>query len=272
MGAAAVVSCAPELAAARPRPEPSGPASSGWRAPVKGGLLRGFDFGADPFARGAHRGVDLVARPGTRVGSTCSGRVAFAGPVAHTRVVTVACGAWRVTHLPLKETTVAAGDAVRTGRKLGTVAAASAHAGLHLGVRRAGDRLGYVDPWPLLDRVAGDPRGPGIVPARRARPARRAPVPRRPRKGPRLPGTTARPTGDVPEPVVAPGVAPAPAVAARRPARDDRVVIGNRPAELAPPVAWLGLAMLLAAAARSRPRRLVHAIRLRAKEPATRAR
>ena len=259
MGSAAAVSCAPEPAPAHARS-----AVSGWRAPVGGELVRGFDAGRDPFSGGAHRGIDLSARPGARVGATCAGRVAFAGPVARLRVVTVTCGSWRVTHLPLAELAVAAGDAVRTGQKLGTVAASTDHAGLHLGVRRAGNRFGYVDPWSLLDRSAGDPGEPGTVPARRWRPAGRARVPRA-RRGPRA---ATRPRGDVSAPVAVPRVVSAPAPAAHRPSAGDQTVAGR----LAPPLAWLGLALLLGGVARTRSRRVTHSIRLRAKEPATRGR
>ena len=81
--------------------------------PVPGGVARGFDYAGDPFARGHHRGVDLATRPGEPVRAACGGRVTFAGRAgANGRAVTVRCGPWSVTHLPLRELAVHAGDRV----------------------------------------------------------------------------------------------------------------------------------------------------------------
>jgi Peptidase family M23 len=157
------------------------PAIAGWRPPVRGEVARVFDPGR-PFEAGRHRGVDLAAPPGTEVRAPCAGEVAFAGPVAAAgRVVTLRCGTWRVTHLPLAATAVRAGAAVEPGALLGTVAATPGHAGLHLGVRREGTRFGYVDPLRFLaTRRAPPPLGPAprpVRPPRAAPPSLRAPVP-----------------------------------------------------------------------------------------------
>ena len=145
-------------------------------APVAGPVERGFDPGV-PFEAGRHRGIDLAAAPGTPVRAACSGPVAFAGRIGSSGgIVTVRCGAWRVTHMPLA--TIAARGRVRHGAVIGTVAAASGHAGLHLGVRREGTRFGYEDPLRFLTGPSPAPplgRGP-----RSARP-RRPPLVRRPR-------------------------------------------------------------------------------------------
>ena len=167
-----------------------------WRRPVPGPVARGFAYSpAEPFAAGRHRGVDLAARPGEAVRAPCSGVVAYAGR----GVVTLRCGPWRVTHLPLATLTVRAGARVREGARLGTLAASREHLGLHLGVRRAGDRFAYVDPLPFLrpemPRVGppAAPRGraphaPGAAP-RRPEPRRRCPEPRRrARAAPTAPG------------------------------------------------------------------------------------
>jgi hypothetical protein len=141
-----------------------------WRRPVPGAVSRAFAYSpAEPFAAGRHRGADFAARPGETVRAACSGRVAYAGR----GVVTLRCGPWRVTHLPLATLAVGAGTHVREGARIGTVAASREHAGLHLGVRRAGDRFAYVDPLRLLGPPANVPRaGPlGDAP-------RRAPPPR----------------------------------------------------------------------------------------------
>ena len=192
-----------------------------WRRPLPGAVERAFAYSAArPFAAGQHRGADFAGRPGAVVRAACGGRVAFAGR----GVVTLRCGPWRVTHLPLATLTVQAGARVREGARLGTLAPSAEHAGLHLGVRRAGDRFAYVDPVPLL--------GPEI-----------------PRVGP--PGVApVRPRGVVP-------VGPAGGVAPARP----RGVAPGHPRGIAPassavrirgvatwPV-WLGLALALAGAA-----------------------
>jgi murein DD-endopeptidase MepM/ murein hydrolase activator NlpD len=217
---------------------------------VPGEVRRGFDAGAHPFASGAHRGVDLDARPGDRVSATCAGPVTFAGAVGGSRVVTIACGAWRVTHLPLGDLAVAPGQAVRPGQPLGTVGAGDDHAGLHVGVRRAARRFGYVDPWPLFHRgAASDPIPVAGPPSRpRGRPAAR----RRPGTAPRAPRSPLR------------------AVRVLRPSRP----VARRPvdAPLASPLAWAGLAVLLGGVVSLRPRRRAVPIRLRAKEPLTRTR
>ena len=53
----------------------------GWVRPVDGDVLRAFAVGADRYAAGQHRGVDLAAPPGAPVRAACGGRVSFAGRV-----------------------------------------------------------------------------------------------------------------------------------------------------------------------------------------------
>ncbi|HEX4691418.1 MAG TPA: M23 family metallopeptidase [Solirubrobacteraceae bacterium] len=158
------------LAWALPCPSARG---ASWARPVLGAVTRGFDVHGSPFAAGLHRGVDLAAPPGTAVGAPCGGRVVVAGRVgASGRVVTVACGPWHATVLPLASVAVRRGAQVRAGRFVGTAAGGSAHAGIHLGVRRASDRFGYVDPLRLLPRE--HPWVPVAPPAGRARRGHRA--------------------------------------------------------------------------------------------------
>jgi hypothetical protein len=203
-----VVAAVVLLAALAPRAE-------GWRRPVPGAVTRAFTYAREaPFRRGRHRGADLAARPGATVRAACGGRVV----TARWGVVTVRCGPWRVTHLPLAALAVRAGTAVREGGRLGTLAASRDHRGLHLGVRRAGDPFAYVDPLRLL---------PGGGPA----PPTGVGVPRR-RTGPRT-----APSRRAPPPLRAPP-----------PAVSRRVrVSGGRP--LAPWPAWLGLGLALCGAA-----------------------
>ncbi len=145
------------------------------------------------------------------MGAACSGRVVWAGR----DVVTVRCGSYRVTHLPLQSVAVASGARVRAGVRIGTLARGRDHAGLHVGVRRAGDRFGYVDPVPLLaEPPPGVPAAPRVAPRPRTALPRAAPP-------------AAVPLGERP-----PLAGPAPAAV--------RV--------LAPWPAWLGLAVLLAGA------------------------
>jgi len=154
--------------------------------PVGGPVTRGFDLGSNPFEGGRHRGADLSARPGDVVRAPCRGPVVVAGRVgASGRVVTVLCGRWRVTVMPLAAVTVRRGADVRAGARVGTVAPSSEHAGLHLGVRRDGSRFGYVDPLRFLE--VSRPPAPPLV-------------------GPR--GPARRPPRAVPTPVLRPAAAP----------------------------------------------------------------
>jgi hypothetical protein len=188
--------------------------------PVPGEVARGFDYRGDPFAAGHHRGIDLAVAPGTPVRAACSGRVTFAGRAgANGGVVTIRCGRWNVTHLPLASLATRTGDAVRTGFPLGTAARAREHDGLHLGVRRATDPQGYVDPAPLLRTTAPRPAPPAAPRA-----------------------TTRRPAPPPPHPAPLPLAQPAPGQGSSPP--------------LAPWPAWAGLALLLSGAAGARGARV----------------
>src|SRR4051812_21104169 len=88
------------------------PAAAAWRRPVPGAVSRPFSFGPDRFRAGWHRGVDLSARAGAVVRATCAGRVVTARP----GLVTLRCGRWRVTHLPLASVSVRRGASVAAGR------------------------------------------------------------------------------------------------------------------------------------------------------------
>jgi hypothetical protein len=193
-------------------------AGSAWRAPTPGSVTRGFAMGADAFAAGNHRGADFAAAPGTPVRAACSGRVVVAARIGSSGgVVTIACGPWRVSHLPLATIGPPAGARVKAGDPIGTAAPSRVHAGVHLGVRRAGRPFGYVNPL----RFIGDTRHVPMTGPPAGGRERRRPAP------PRV----------APPPVVAPRESPA--------------VAGP----LAPWPAWAGLAAVLLAAAGTGARR-----------------
>jgi hypothetical protein len=190
---------------------------------VPGSVSRAFAYGPDPFRAGWHRGIDLSARPGAVVRAACAGRVSTARP----GLVTLRCGPWRVTHLPVATVSVERGEVVAAGRPLGTLGAAAGHTGLHLGVRRAGERFGYVDPLQFLGG-----------------PWRRPVPPGGPRRGPPVPRAGPRPA----PPPVSPRADPAPRASAPVPV-GVRVFVPTGVGALAPWPAWAGLALLLLGAA-----------------------
>ena len=92
-------------------------------------------------------GVVVTASAGAASAAGGGAGSAGAGVVG---VVTLRCGRWRVTALPLASLAVRVGERVRAGATIGRVGTMPGHAGLHVGVRRASDRFAYVDPLPLL--------------------------------------------------------------------------------------------------------------------------
>src|SRR4051794_28305744 len=113
-------------------------------------VVRRFDPPPERWMAG-HRGVDLAVPVGAVVRSAGAGTVSFAGVVAGRGVVSVAhTGGLRTTYEPV-EPSVRAGDAVVSGRRIGTVSAGHpgcpALACLHWGLRRADQ---YLDPLALL--------------------------------------------------------------------------------------------------------------------------
>jgi hypothetical protein len=206
---------------------PSSALAARWLRPVPGEVARPFAYArATPFVAGAHRGADLAAAAGSPVRAACAGVVMYAGPVpGGERAVSVRCDGplaarLRATYLPLARVAVAEGAAVRAGAPLGTLA--GGHGGLHLGVRREGDPLGYIDPLPLL--------APRTVPLR---PAVRLP---RPRAAP---------------PPAAPAVPAVPAVPAAPRASPARPVSAPRARGPAPWPVWVGAALVACGAAGS---------------------
>lgn len=196
-----------------------------WIRPVDGSVVRAFSVGADRYAAGQHRGVDLAAAPRSRVLAACGGRVSFAGRVpGGGRTVSVRCGSLVATYQHLGSVTVARGQVVMAGGRIGRSGHVRPVPHVHLGARVASTGE-YLDPAGLF---ADGPRGQPV-----------APVPARRRAPPAAPAPAARPLG------------PAPATV-RAPAPLELPVAPRGPAMTAPPAAagplpwpvWLGLALV----------------------------
>lgn len=200
------------LATAVGQPEPA-VAATGWTWPVSGEVITQYRNGANPYAGGRHRGIDVAAPAGTPVVAAVAGTVRFAG-IAGSSGLTVsvrtADGRFDTSYLHLALVQVGKGDRVGPGERIGAVgtsgkrSAAAPH--LHFGVREAGSRHAYRDPLGLLPP-------PGTPPVRE-RP--RVPVPW---------GAPVR-VGPAPEPVRLPSPSRSPRTAPAR--RRVRVPAGTR--------------------------------------------
>jgi hypothetical protein len=218
---------------------PAATAAASWRAPTGGRVTDGFSFDRrEAFAPGQHRGADFAAAPGAPVHAPCGGRVVVASRIGTSGgVITLACGRYRVSLLPLERITTTLGTRVTPGALVGAAGRSSGHDGIHLGVRRSGDELGYVDPVPFIRRSR---HLPPFVALARARPTK--PRPRSAERR-RIAAELGAAAHAVPRPAPATGrhaAAPGP--------------------PLAPWPVWVGLgALLLAAVGRgiTRPRREV---------------
>jgi hypothetical protein len=129
-----------------------------WAWPVDGPVLRPFVLGDDPYAGGQHRGIDIGAPAGTPVRAPAAGTVSFAGTVptgGKTITIRTADG-YAVTLQRLGSTSVARGLAVGEGDVVGSVGQAN-EPYLYLGVRKADEPDGYVDPLGLLPPMAPAP-------------------------------------------------------------------------------------------------------------------
>jgi murein DD-endopeptidase MepM/ murein hydrolase activator NlpD len=118
--------------------------------PLHGPVIRTFEAPAGPFGAG-HRGIDIAAPAGSMVRAADDGVVAFAGPVAGARYVSIDHpDGVRTTYSWLTDIAVRAGDPVQRGDPVGT--SGLGHPGvdpphLHFGARYAGV---YLDPALLL--------------------------------------------------------------------------------------------------------------------------
>lgn len=119
--------------------------------PVPGPIVRGFDPPDQQWSAG-HRGIDLLADPGTVVAAALPGTVSFAGSVAGRPVVVIDHGATRTTYEPVT-TTRMVGQKVVAGDSIGVLQSGHGCTGgdcLHLGWLR-GDQ--YLDPSRLFADV-----------------------------------------------------------------------------------------------------------------------
>ena len=131
----------------------SAPASSPpstWSAPVAGPVVRRFEPPSKPWGPG-HRGIDFAVDAGTPVRAAAPGVVAFAGPVAAARSVTIShSGDLRSAYSFLATVAVAVGERVERGRVLGLSGGRGPGHGpgvVHFSLRQGDD---YVDPQPVL--------------------------------------------------------------------------------------------------------------------------
>lgn len=144
---------APSSAAAALPPSAGEPslAQRGWVWPVSDErrVIRHFEAPAHAYGPG-HRGVDIAATE--VVLAPAAGLVAFSGPVAGRRVLTIDHGDGLVTTFEPIESELTAGTFVAQGQSVGTLSAGG-HVGegtLHFGVRLHGE---YVNPLLLLGGV-----------------------------------------------------------------------------------------------------------------------
>lgn len=129
-----------------------------WAWPVDGPVLRPFVLGDDPYAGGQHRGVDIGAPAGTAVRAPVAGTVSFAGtvPTGGGTVTIRTPDGYAVTLQRLGSTSVVRGLVVDEEAVVGSVGEAS-EPYLYLGVRKADESEGYVDPLGLLPPAAPVP-------------------------------------------------------------------------------------------------------------------
>lgn len=135
-----------------------------WAWPVDGPVLRPFVLGDDPYAGGQHRGIDIGAPAGTSVRAPVSGLVSFAGVVPNGgRTITIRTSdGYSVTLQHLGSSSVGRGAEISEGDSIASVAQAL-EPYLYLGVRKADEPHGYVDPLGLLPAPVPVPADPEPV-------------------------------------------------------------------------------------------------------------
>ena len=194
------------------------PAHASWSWPVQGEVITQYRNGADPYAGGQHRGIDIAAAAGTPVVAAAGGEVRFAGTAGSSGLtvsVRTADG-FDTSYLHLSSFAVRAGARVSAGERVGAVGTTGTRSAvqphLHFGVREAGTRHAYVDPLSMLPPATAPPpsEAPRPVPAPAPAPLspRPAPVPEPAPRGAPRPAPVPR---GAPRPVPVPRGAPRPA-------------------------------------------------------------
>lgn len=162
------------------------PGWAAWTWPVRGEVITSYRNGDDPYAGGQHRGIDIAGDVGSPVVAATAGAIRFAG-IAGSLGLTISLRTsddrYDTSYLHLDSVSVAKGDRVAAGDRLGTVgtsgsrSAAAPH--LHFGVRDAGSAQAYHDPLGFLTPLAttGEPRPTTPAPLPVAVPAAPAPHP-----------------------------------------------------------------------------------------------
>ena len=176
------------------------PAWADWVWPVRGEVLTPYQNGDDPYAAGQHRGIDIAAAVGTPVVAAVGGEVRFAGTAGSSGLtvsIRSADGRFDTSYLHLSAASVARGQAVAAGERIGAVGTSGTRSSepshLHFGVRDAGERHAYHDP---LSFLGAPPAGesPREAPAPEPAPVPVAPAPA-PLRAPARRAGTHRPRG-----------------------------------------------------------------------------
>lgn len=131
------------------------PSAGAWSWPLDGDVLRPYSLGANAYAAGQHRGVDVAGANGEHVRAPATGTVSFAGTVpTYGRTVTIQSEGYSVSLTHLGAIAVAKGAAVVEGDPIGTTGLSGESEWstpyVHLGIRTSDGADGYVDPMTLL--------------------------------------------------------------------------------------------------------------------------
>jgi hypothetical protein len=196
-----------------------------WSWPADGAVLRPFTLGADVYAGGQHRGIDVAGPEGSDVRAPAAGVVTFAGslPTYGHGVTILTADGYSVTLVHLGAIGVSKGDSVGEGAAVGTMGTSGTPEqpvpSVHLGIRRASDEEGYVDPLDLLPARPTSAPAPAPQPATSPQPVAApvvvAPAAPSPQPSPPPAPTSAAPAPTAPAPVpeVPTTAAPAPSTA-----------------------------------------------------------
>ena len=144
--------------------------AAAWTWPASGPIVLGYSFDpAHPYSGGQHRGIDVAGAPGETVAAPASGLVTFAGslPGNGKSVTILTSDGWSVTLTQLGSIALAKGATVAEGDGVGAIGpsgdAEVSGPYVQLGIRRADQDQGYVDPATLLPVRGTTPDSPEPV-------------------------------------------------------------------------------------------------------------